>query len=106
MLEEYDSIMHNDVWEVVSRPVGKSVVTSIWLYNTKYATNVNIEKHKARFVARGFSQVEGVDYDETFAPVARYMSIRSIIAIAAKMGWRIHEMDVKTAFLKDFIEEV
>ena len=64
--------MHNDVWEVVLRPVGKSVVTSRWLYKTKYAVDGSIEKHKARFVARGFSQIEGVDYDETFASVARY----------------------------------
>jgi hypothetical protein len=86
MLEEYDSIMHNDVWEVVLRLVGKSVVISRWLYKTKYAAYGSIEKHKDRFVARGFSQVEGVDYDETFAPVARYTSIQSIISIATKMG--------------------
>jgi hypothetical protein len=55
-------------------------------------------------VARGFSQVEGVDYDETFAPVARYTSIRSIIAITAEMNWRIHQMDVNTAILNGFIE--
>ena len=97
--------MRNDVWEVVPRPVKKSVVTSRWLYKTKYAADGNIEKHKARFVARGFFQVEGVDYDETFAPIARYTSIRSIISIAEEMGWRIHQMDVKTAFLNGFIEE-
>ena len=84
MLEEYDSIMRNDVWEVVPRPVGKSVVTSRWSYKTKYAADGSIEKHKAPFMARGFSQVEGVDYDETFAPIARYTSIRSIIAIATE----------------------
>ena len=81
---EYDSIMRNDVWEVVPRLVGKSVVTSKWLYKTKYAADGSIEKHKARFVACGFSQVEGVDYDETFAPVARYTSIRTIIAIGLR----------------------
>jgi hypothetical protein len=105
MVEEYDSIVHNDVWDVVLRPVGKSVVTSRWLYKTNIAANGSVEKHKARFVARGFSQIEGVDYDETFAPVARYTSIRTIIAIAAEMGWRIHQMDVKTTFLNGFIEE-
>ena len=89
----------------MSRPKGKSVVTSRWLYKTKYAAYGNIEKHKARFVARGFSQIEGVDYDETFALVARYTSIWSIIAIATTMGWRIHQMDVKTTFLNGFIEE-
>ena len=105
MVEEYDSIVRNDVWDVVLRPVGKSVVTSRWLYKTKIAADGSVEKHKARFVARGFSQIEGVDYDETFAPVARYTSIRTIIAIAAEMGWCIHQMDVKTAFLNGFIEE-
>jgi hypothetical protein len=59
MLEEYDSIMRNDVWEVVSRPMGKSIVTSRWLYKTKYDANGSIEKHKARFVARGFSSGRG-----------------------------------------------
>jgi hypothetical protein len=105
MVEEYDSIVRNDVWDVVPRPVGKSVVTSRWLYKTKIAADGNIEKYKARFVARGFSQIEGVDYDETFAPVARYTSIKSIIAIATEMGWSIHQMDVKTAFLNGFIDE-
>jgi hypothetical protein len=105
MVEEYDSIVRNDVWNVVPRPVGKSVVTSRWLYKTKIVADGNVEKYKAHFVARGFSQIEGVDYDETFAPVARYTSIRTIIAIAVELGWRIHQMDVKTAFLNGFIEE-
>ena len=68
--KEYASIMKNDVWEVVPRPEGKSMVTSKWLYKIKYVVDGNIKKYKARFVSRGFSQVEGVDYDETFAPVA------------------------------------
>ena len=103
MIEEYSSIMNNDVWEVVPRPEGKSVVTSRWLYKIKHATDGSIEKFKARFVARGFSQVKGVDYEEIFAPVDRYPSIRSIISIAAEMGWKIHQMDVKTAFRNGFI---
>ena len=56
-------------------------------------------------MARGFSQIKGIDYDESFAPVARYSSIRSILALSTQMGWRIHEMDVKTAFLNGIIEE-
>jgi hypothetical protein len=67
MMEEYNSIMKNDVWEVVPRPEGKSVVTSKCLYKLKHVVDDSIEKYKAHFVARGFSQVEGVDYDETFA---------------------------------------
>eukprot|EP00253_Pinus_taeda_P011424 PITA_11424 len=72
MMEEYSSIMTNDVWEVVPRPEGKSVVTSKWLYKIKNVADGSIEKFKARFLARGFSQVEGVDYKEIFAPVARF----------------------------------
>ena len=105
MMEEYESIMKNDVWEIVSRPDGKSVVTSKWIFKIKHAANGSIEKYKAKFLARGFSQKEGVDYDETFAPVARYTSIRTIIALASAMRLRLHQMDVKTAFLNGEIEE-
>ena len=62
------------------------MVTSCWIYKLKHAADGSVEKYKARFVARGFSQVEGIDYDETFASVARYTSIRALISIAAKMG--------------------
>jgi hypothetical protein len=105
MMEEYQSIMKNDVWEVVPRPEGKSVVTSKWIYKIKHAVDGSIDKYKARFMARGFSQKEGEDYDETFAPVARYTSIRSIISLVASMGWSLHQMDVKTTFLNGVIEE-
>jgi hypothetical protein len=81
------------------------VVTSKWLYKIKHAADGSIEKFKARFVARGFSQKEGIDYEETVAPVARYTSIRATMAIAAKMGWTLHQMDIKTAFLNGVIEE-
>ena len=105
MVKEYNSIIWNSVWVIVPRPEDKSVVSSYWIYEVKHATNGSVEKHKARFVARGFSQVEGIDYDETFSPVARYSSIRSIFALSTQMGWKIHHMDVKTAFLNGMIEE-
>jgi hypothetical protein len=105
MSEEYNSILKNDVWTVVPRPRNKSVVTSKWLYKIKHAADGSIEKYKARFVARGFSQKEGIDYDEIFAPVARYSSIRIIISLAAVFGWKLHQMDVKTAFLNGEVEE-
>ena len=90
MMEEYHSIMKNDAWEIVSRSEGKSIVDSGWIYKVKHAADGSVEKYKAWFVAWGFSQVEGVDYDETFAPIARSTSIRSLISIAAEMGWKIH----------------
>ena len=70
MMAEYHSIMKNHVWEIFLRPEGKSVVTSRRLYKLKHAANGSVEKYKAKFEARGFSQVEGIDYDETFASVA------------------------------------
>jgi hypothetical protein len=76
MMEEYQSIMKNDVWDIVLRPEGKFAVTSKWIYKIKHIVDGSIERHKMRFVARGFSQVEGIDYEETFSPVARYTSIR------------------------------
>ena len=71
----YQSIMKNDVSDIVPKPEGKSVVSSKWIYMIKHVADGSIEKYKARFVARGFSQKEGIDYEETFAPVARYTSI-------------------------------
>ena len=105
MIEEYSLIMKNDVWEVVSKPTGKFVVMSRWIYKIKHASDGNIKKYKARFVARGFTQKEGIDYDETFAPVARYTTIRTIISLAVVFGWKLHQMDVKTTFLNGKIDE-
>jgi hypothetical protein len=90
MTEEHQSIMKNDVWEIVPRPKEKIVVTSKWVYKIKDASDISVDKYKARFVARGFSQKEGEDYDETFSTVARYTSIRAIISLAASMGWSLH----------------
>ena len=83
MIEEYQLIMKNDVWDVVPRPKGKSIVTSKWIYKITHAADGNTKKYKERFVAHGFSQKEGIDYEETFAPVAKYTSIRSILSLAA-----------------------
>jgi hypothetical protein len=90
MTEEHQSIMKNDVWEIVPRPKEKSVVTSKWVYKIKHAADGSVDKYKARFVARGFSQKEGEDYDKNFASVARYTSIRAIISLVACMGWSLH----------------
>ena len=77
------------------------MVSSKWIYKIKHAADGSIEKYKARFVARGFSQKEGIDYEETFAPVVRYTSIRTIIALASMMKMDLHQMDVKKTFLKE-----
>eukprot|EP00253_Pinus_taeda_P022220 PITA_22220 len=71
MVEEYESIIKNSVWVVVPRLIDKSVVGLRWIFKVKHATEGSIEKYKARFVAKGYSQVEGIDYEDTFALVAR-----------------------------------
>ena len=93
----------NDFWEVVPRPVDRSIVGSRWIYKIKYNEDGSVEKYKARFVAKEYTQKEGIDYEETSAPVARYTSIRSVISLVAHMGWEIHQMDVKTTFLNGVI---
>ena len=86
MLEEYKSILLNDISEVIPQPQGKSTVTSKWIYKVKYSVDGSVEKCKARFVAREFSQKGGIDYDYTFSQVARYNSIRVIISLASVLG--------------------
>ena len=85
MVEEYQSIIKNDVWEVVPIPKDKSLVSSKWIFKTKHSIDGRLEKYKERFVARGFSQKEGIDYEETFSLVARYTSIRIVLSLASKM---------------------
>jgi hypothetical protein len=105
MTEEYQSIIKNDVWEIVPRLKSKDVVSSKWLFKIKQAADGSIEKYRERFVPRGFSQKEGIDYEETFPLVSKYTSIRTIISLVANMKWKLHQMDVKTTFLNGAIED-
>ena len=89
--------MKNGVWDIVPKLENKSVVSLKWIYKIKHVTDGSIQKYKARFVAREFSQKEGIDYEDTFSPVSRYTSIRTIMALASMMNWDIHHMDVKTS---------
>lgn len=97
--------MKNDVWEIVPRLEGKTVVTSKWIYKIKHVTDGSIDKNKTRFIARWFSKKEGEDYDETCVPISKYTSIRSIISLATSLEWNLHRMDVKISFLNGVIED-
>jgi Reverse transcriptase (RNA-dependent DNA polymerase)/Integrase core domain len=99
---EYDSIMKNNTWKLVPRPKDAKVVQSRWVTRIK-----DNNLYKARFCAKGFTQRWGEDYDETFAPVAKYTSIRTLMAhLAGRLNVEIHQMDVNTAFLCSDIDEV
>eukprot|EP00253_Pinus_taeda_P035139 PITA_35139 len=107
MEEEYNSLLENQTWDLVPLPSGRKLVPCKWVYRTKSAANGQITRRKARLVAKGFQQVHGIDYDETFAPVAKMDSIRLTLAIAAAQRWEVHQMDVKNAFLHgDLSEEI
>ncbi|KAL5567336.1 hypothetical protein UlMin_030500 [Ulmus minor] len=105
MDEEIKAIEKNDTWELTSLPKGHKAIGVKWVYKTKRNAKGEIERHKARLVAKGYSQKAGIDYDEVFAPVARLETIRLIISLAAQNKWKIHQMDVKSAFLNGVLEE-
>ena len=105
MVKEYQYIIKNDVWEIVPRPKYKSVVSSKLIFKTKHLAYGSIQNYKARFVACGFSQKEGIDYEDTFAPISRYTSIRTILSLESNMKWKLHYIDLKTIFINVLIEK-
>ena len=99
MKAELRSLQHNDVWELVELPKDRKLVGSKWVYKVKVDGDGHIERYKARLVAQGFSQVRGADYDETFSPVVRMESVRTVVGLAVRNGLSLHQLDVTTAFL-------
>ena len=93
-------MLKNQTWDLVELPEGKNVTGRKWVFKLKHDENGEITHYKARLVAQGFTQEAGVDYDEVFAPVAKYDSIRSVLPIANQLDLEVHQMDVKTAFLQ------
>jgi hypothetical protein len=107
MQEEYNSLLENQTWDLVPLPSGRKLIICRWVYKTKSAVDGQISRYKARLVTKGFQQVHGIDYDETFTPVAKMDSIRLALAIMATKGWEVHQMDMKNAFLhSDLSEEI
>ena len=89
MNREMEILRENGVYELVDRPKGKKMVKSKWVLRVKTNEKGEIEKHKARVVAKGYSQVEGVDYDQTFSPTVRFESIRQMVALGASKGMQM-----------------
>ena len=107
MTVEYESLMKNKTWSLVPLHVGKNFVGCKWVYKTNFIAEGQIEKYKSRLVAKGFNQLEGIDYNEAFSPVAKMNTIRTILSIASSYKWEIYQMDVKSAFLNgDLNEEI
>lgn len=102
--EEMKALERNKTWELVELPEGK-VVGLKWIYKMKYKPDGSIQKYKARLVARGYMQREGTDFEETFTPVARFDTIKAVLAIAARYKWEVYQFDVKSAFLNGYLAE-
>ncbi|GJX90506.1 retrovirus-related pol polyprotein from transposon TNT 1-94 [Tanacetum coccineum] len=105
MQEELNQFIANDVWELVPLPMSQSVIRTKWVFKNKLYENSILSSNKARLVAQGYNQQEGIDYDETYAPVARLESFRILLAIACANDFKLYQMDVKSAFLNGFINE-
>nr|GEX24830.1 retrovirus-related Pol polyprotein from transposon TNT 1-94 [Tanacetum cinerariifolium] len=105
MQEELSQFETNDVWKLVQNPMDMTIIGTKWVYRNKLDENGVVTKNKARLVAHGYNQQERIDYDETYAPVARLESMRILLAYACALDFKLYQMDVKSAFLNGFINE-
>jgi hypothetical protein len=105
MRKEIEALENNGTWTIEDLPPGKKTIGCKWVYKIKYNSDGTIERHKARLVILGNNQVAGIDFNETFAPVAKMVSIRVFLAVAVIRGWELHQMDVHNAFLHGDLDE-
>jgi len=102
---EYESLIRNETWKLVEPPVDREVIGCKWVFKVKYDNDGKIDRFKGRLVAKGYAQQYGIDYDETFSPVVKFSSVRTLIAFAVQNDMLLHQMDVVTAFLNGLLEE-
>ncbi|KAL2936002.1 Retrovirus-related Pol polyprotein from transposon RE1 [Bienertia sinuspersici] len=105
MQEEYDALIENGTWELVPRPSNANIIRSLWIFRHKMKSDGSFERYKARLVGDGKTQREGIDCDETFSPVVKPATIRTVLSIALSKSWSIHQLDVKNAFLHGHLNE-
>nr|KAJ0215676.1 hypothetical protein LSAT_V11C300142910 [Lactuca sativa] len=105
MKKEIQALEQNDTWTLETLPKGKRAIDKKWVYKIKYKPNGDVERYKARLVAKGFAQIEGENFHDTFAPVAKLVTVRTLLVVATKNNWLIHQLDVNNAFLHDDLHE-
>uniref|UniRef100_A0A2N9FX30 Reverse transcriptase Ty1/copia-type domain-containing protein n=1 Tax=Fagus sylvatica TaxID=28930 RepID=A0A2N9FX30_FAGSY len=105
MVEEMEALQKNSTWDLVELPEGKKTVGCKWVFTVKHKADGSVERYKARLVAKGYTQTYGIDYHETFAPVAKINTIRVLLSLAANLDWPLQQFDVKNAFLHGELEE-
>ena len=97
--------MKNNAWDLVDWPPKCKVISTKWVYKTKYKFDSTLDKYKAQLMAKGFAQVHGFDYHDTFAPIPRLTTICSVLVLAAQESWPMFQMDVKSTFLNGDLKE-
>jgi hypothetical protein len=105
MQDEFSALITNNTWQLVPRPSNTNIVSGKWVFRQKFNSDGSLSRYKARWVCRGYSQQHGIDYDETFSPVVKSSTIRTVLSIAVSSAWPIHQLDVKNAFLHGSIQE-
>nr|GEZ92529.1 ribonuclease H-like domain-containing protein [Tanacetum cinerariifolium] len=105
MRDEYNALIKNSTWTVVPRPPDVNVVRCMWLFRHKYLADRKLSRYKARLVANGSTQLEGVDVDENFSPVVKPRTIRTVLSLAASRHWPVHQLDIKNVFLHGDLSE-
>lgn len=105
MRAEIDALEANGTWTMEDLPHGKKAIGSKWVYKVKFNFDGTIERLKAHVVVQSDTQTEGIDYTETFAPIAKMVSVRVFLAVAVIKNWEFHQMDVNNAFLHDDLHE-
>ncbi|MCO5573964.1 hypothetical protein L7F22_027742 [Adiantum nelumboides] len=105
MDKEMEALYKNGTWNLCPLPHNKKAIGCKWLYKLKFNKEGKVDRYKARLVAKGFAQQHGLDYDETYAPVAKMSSIRLLISLASIFKWKLKQMDVNNAFLNGLLEE-
>jgi len=105
MIDEMQALENNGTWELVPLPPVKKTVSCRWVYTVKVGSNGEVDRLKARLAAKGYTQIYGLDYCDTFSPVAKITTIRMLLAMAAMRHWPLHQLDIKNAFLHGDLEE-
>jgi hypothetical protein len=105
MEDEYAALLQNHTWDLVPRPHGANIVTGKWIFKHKFNVDGSLERYKARWVLRGFTQRPGIDFGETFSPVMKPATVRIVLSLAVSSSWPIHQLDVKNAFLHGTLSE-
>ncbi|KAM2974416.1 hypothetical protein FF1_000710 [Malus domestica] len=105
MQKEFNALKAQGTWELVSPPHNRMVIRSKWVYKIKKNSDGSVARYKARLVAQGFSQEQGLDYSETFSPIVRHTTVRMILSLAAVRKWELRQLDIKNAFLHGELQE-